>query len=90
MAKAVTINNKKHLWIKVEWLDICGNSALQSDYEFNKLKAARIVTEAYLYDLFEEEGNEFVRTFASYQNVDDIGYGAVSYTHLTLPTNREV
>ena len=21
--KAVTINNKKHLWIKVEWLDIC-------------------------------------------------------------------
>ena len=46
MAKAVTINNKRHLWIKVEWLDICGNSALQSDYEFNKLKAARIVTEA--------------------------------------------
>ena len=39
MAKAVTINNKKHLWIKVEWLDICSNSALQSDYEFNKLKA---------------------------------------------------
>ena len=33
---------------------------------------ARIVTEAYLYDLFEEEGNEFVRTFASYQNEDDI------------------
>ena len=86
MAKAVTINNKKHLWVKVEWLDICGNSALQSDYEFNKLKAARIVTEAYLYDLFEEEGNEFVRTFASYQNVDDIGYGDTNVYPLSVFT----
>ena len=63
MAKAVTINNKRHLWIKVEWLDICGNSALQSDYEFNKLKAARIVTEAYLYDLFEEESDKWAWFF---------------------------
>ena len=86
MAKAVTINNKRHLWIKVEWLDICGNSALQSDYEFNKLKAARIVTEAYLYDLFEEEGNEFVRSFASYQNVDDIGYGDTNVYPLSVFT----
>ena len=25
---AVTINNKKHLWIKLTWLDIVGSSSL--------------------------------------------------------------
>ena len=75
MARAVTINNKKHLFLKLIWFDIVGSSSLCTDYEFNKLKCASIITEAYLYDMFEEEGTEYVRTFASYQNEEDIGYG---------------
>ena len=66
---------KKHLFIKLTWLDIVGSSSLCTDYEFGKLKCATIITEAYLYEIFEDDGIECVRTFASYQNEDDIGYG---------------
>ena len=75
MPRSVTINNKKHLFIKLTWLDIVGSSSLCTDYEFGKLKCATIITEAYLYEIFEDDGIECVRTFASYQNEDDIGYG---------------
>ena len=35
MPRSVTINNKKHLFIKLTWLDIVGSSSLCTDYEFD-------------------------------------------------------
>ena len=57
MPRSVTINNKKHLFIKLTWLDIVGSSSLCTDYEFGKLKCATIITEAYLYEIFEDDGD---------------------------------
>ena len=75
MAKSITLNNLKHIYIKVTWFDIAGCSTLENDFEFNNLKCAKIVSECYLYDIFQEDGIEYVRTFASYQNDGEIGYG---------------
>ena len=72
--KSVTINNQKYFFLKLIWVDIVGASTLEGDTDFNKLKCATIITEAYLYDVFEEDGKEYVRTFSSY-SIDDPGYG---------------
>jgi len=73
--KSVTINNQKYFFLKLTWVDIAGLSTLEGDTDFNKLKCATIITEAYLYDVFEENGKEYVRTFSSYSLDPDPGYG---------------
>ena len=75
MARSITINNKKHIYIKATWYDIAGCSTLENDFDFEKMKCARIVSWCFLYDIFEDDGIEYVRTFASYQNDGEIGYG---------------
>ena len=73
--KSVTINGHKHIFLKLNWIDIVGASTLEGDVDFQRMKCANITTEAYLYDTFELDGREFVRTFASYSLEDDFGYG---------------
>ena len=73
--KFITINNRAHAKLKLVWYDIVGDSSLGTDHEFERMKAARIITDCYLYDMFESDGVEYVRTFASYQSDEDIGYG---------------
>jgi len=58
--KSVTINNTKYFFKKLTWLDIVGE----------------IITEAYVYDIFVDDGREYVRTFASYQTKNnEFGFG---------------
>ena len=71
----ITINNRAHAKLKLIWYDILGDSTVGTDHEFEKMKCARIITECYLYDMFESEGSEYVRTFASYQIEEEMGYG---------------
>ena len=51
------------------------------NYKDNKLKAL---------DLLERDGNPFEFSIYDFEGRLAIDLGAVSYTHLTLPTNREV
>ena len=71
----ITINNRAHAKLKLIWHDILGDSTVGTDHEFEKMKCARIITECYLYDIFESDGSEYVRTFASYQIEEEMGYG---------------
>jgi len=73
--KSVTINNQKYFFMKFHWDDICGDSTTVGDTDFNKMKCAQIITEGYLYDVFTDNGREYVRSFASYQVGDDYGFG---------------
>ena len=50
--KSITIDKQKYFFLKLRWVDIAGLSTLEGDTEFNKLKCANIITEAYLYDVF--------------------------------------
>ena len=56
--RSITIDGQKYFFLKLRWVDIAGLSTLEGDTEFNKLKCANIITEAYLYDVFEEDGKE--------------------------------
>ena len=38
MARSITINNKKHIYIKATWYDIAGCSTLENDFDFEKMK----------------------------------------------------
>jgi hypothetical protein len=73
--KSITINGTKHYFLKLKWFDICGDSTTVGDTEFNRMECAEIISEGYLYDIFEKDGREYVRTFASRQEGMDFGYG---------------
>ena len=74
--KSVTINNTKYCFKKLTWFDILGDSTISSENEFDNMKCAEIITEGYIYDIIQEDGREFVRTFASYQVKDnEFGFG---------------
>ena len=74
--KSVTINNTKYFFKKLTWLDIVGDSTIAGENDYHNMKCAEIITEAYVYDIFEEDGREFVRTFASYQTKNnEFGFG---------------
>ena len=71
----ITIGTNKHHRLKLTWIDIAGDSTTVSTDDFNKMKCCEIITECFLYDIQVVDGREYVRTFASYQVKDDIGYG---------------
>ena len=75
MKKSITIDNQKYFFLKLKWVDIVGTSTLEGNTEFDKLKCANIITEAYLYDIFEDGDREYVRTFSSYSLDPDPGFG---------------
>ena len=54
MKKSITIDNQKYFFLKLRWVDIVGTSTLEGNTDFDKLKCANIITEAYLYDIFED------------------------------------
>ena len=51
--------------------------------------AQRIIKGGEGVHIIDREGNRLLDGFAGLYCVN-VGYGPVSYTHLTLPTNREV
>jgi len=71
----ITIGTTKHQRLRLTWIDIAGDSTTVSTDDFSKMKCCEIITECFLYDIQAVDGREYVRTFASYQVKDDIGYG---------------
>ena len=66
----IVIDSKSYELHEIHWLDIVGDSTIASADEFNKMKCAEMVSEAYIY----KKDKEFLYTFSSYQK-NDVGFG---------------
>ena len=73
----ITINNRAHAKLKLIWHDILGDSTLGTDHEFEKMKCARIITECYLYDIFESDDT----TIIEYENGATLAF----HTNMKVP-----
>ena len=63
----ITLYGKKYPRLVLHWRDISGDSTTVVAEDFEDLVCAHIVTLGYLYDTFMQNGERFVRTFASYE-----------------------
>ena len=66
----IVIDNKSYELHEIHWLDIVGDSTITSADEFNKMKCAEMVSEAYIY----KKDKECLYIFSSYQK-NDVGFG---------------
>tara|TARA_B100001109_G_scaffold190099_1_gene156746 strand:- start:104 stop:418 length:315 start_codon:yes stop_codon:yes gene_type:complete len=71
----IKIGDKVHAKLQLKWIDIAGDATTVGSDDFNKMKCCEIHTDCYLYDIQVIEGRNYVKTFASYQKRDDIGFG---------------
>ena len=66
----IVIDKKSYTLQEIHWLDIVGDSTIASADEFEKMKCAEMVSEAYIY----KKDKNFLYTFSSYQK-NDVGFG---------------
>ena len=66
----IVIDNKSYTLQEIHWLDIVGDSTIASADEFDKMKCAEMVSEAYIY----KKDKNFLYIFSSYQK-NDVGFG---------------
>ncbi len=66
----IVIDNKPYELQEIHWLDIVGDSTIAGADEFDKMKCAEMVSEAYIY----KKDKNFLYTFSSYQK-NDVGFG---------------
>ena len=66
----IVIDNKPYELHEIHWLDIVGDSTIASVDEFEKMKCAEMVSEAYIY----KKDKNFLYIFSSYQK-NDVGFG---------------
>lgn len=67
----VEIAGRRHPHLVLQWSDITGESGWVSREEFLNFQCAKMSTSAYLYDVFEKEGQRFVRLFASFEREEE-------------------
>ena len=60
--KFAVIDKKKYYFYKIIWFDILGDSGHATIKEFDEMKPAEMVTQAYIYT----KDNKYLKTFASY------------------------
>ena len=60
--KHAIVGGKKYYLYRIYWLDPCGDTGHAEANEVKKLKPAKMITNAYLFD----KDKKHVRTFASY------------------------
>tara|TARA_R100000656_G_scaffold108419_1_gene80494 strand:+ start:791 stop:1138 length:348 start_codon:yes stop_codon:yes gene_type:complete len=72
----VTLNGIKYPKVILHWYDITGSSGWADDTEFKQFRCAEVVTEGYVYEIYEENNTKFVRTFSSYiTDQEEISFG---------------
>lgn len=71
----VEIKGERYPRITVHWMDIIGDCTTVLKDEAEELKCPHLVTEGFLFDVFEEDGERYVRTFATYEIGGEIGFG---------------
>jgi hypothetical protein len=60
--KQALVGNKKYYYYRIYWLDPCGDAGHAEASEVKKLKPAKMITHAFIFD----KNKKFVWTFASY------------------------
>ena len=76
------VNGVRYPKVKITWRDIIGAGSF-----------GVMVTEGYLFDTFEEDGEKYIRTFASYQISDEAAFGdrnCFPFSVLTSESQRDV
>ena len=79
--------------VKITWRDIIGAGSFGDPEESRELVCPVMVTEGYLFDTFEEDGEKYIRTFASYQISDEAAFGdrnCFPFSVLTSESQRDV
>jgi len=80
--------------ITIKWKNIVGDFSTVSLEDAKQLECRLIITEGYLFDCFEDDGEMYVRTFATYQkDKDEIAFGdrnCFPYTVLTRESKRDL
>ena len=67
----VEVNGNKYPRLTVQWRDIIGDSAVTEAKEFEELVCPVVTTQGYLFDTFFEDGEMYVRPFATFQGDAD-------------------
>ena len=83
----------KYPKVTIVWRDIIGSGGFGDADDFRELGCPTFVTEGFLFDVFEEDGERYVRTFASYQKEDGDDFGdknCFPFSVLTNKSQREV
>ena len=62
----IEIEGVKYPRVTLHWYVSTGDSSWADVGEFREFQCAEVVTEGFVFDIFELEGRKFVRTFASY------------------------
>ena len=62
--KQALVGNKKYYYYRIYWLDPCGDAGHRDADEVKKLKPAKMITHAFVFD----KDNKYVWTFASYDS----------------------
>jgi len=69
--KYIELFGVRYPHIVIEWKDIIGAGSFGTPEETRELGCPSMVTEGYLFDDFEEDGERYIRTFGSYQTSDE-------------------
>ena len=89
----VEIDDRKYPRVTIVWKDIIGDCAVAGADESRELVCPTIFTEGYLFDVFEDDGERYVRTFATYQKEDEVAFGdrnCFPFSVLTRKSQRDV
>jgi len=65
--KHISINSKKYYFYEIRWLDILGDSGHANVKEFESMKPAIMITNAYIFS----KDKENLKTFASYDENEE-------------------
>ena len=84
----IEIEGQKYPRITIVWKDIIGDSSMTTMNESRELVCPTIFTEGYLFDVFEDDGERYVRTFATYQKEDGVAFGDRNCFPLSVLTSK--
>ena len=89
----VEIGGCRYPRVTLKWRDIIGAGSFSDLQESRELVCPSMVTEGYLFDTFEEDGERYVRTFASYQTSDEPSFAdrnCIPFSVLDPQSKRDV
>ena len=87
------LNGRKYPHVTITWRDIIGDPVVVNEGEARGLVCPILVTEGFLLDVFEEDGERYVRTFATYQTDDEVAFGdrnCFPFSVLTKKSQRDI
>tara|TARA_R100001086_G_C11645592_1_gene205823 strand:+ start:53 stop:352 length:300 start_codon:yes stop_codon:yes gene_type:complete len=87
----VEVGDIRYPRVVIEWRDIVGDPVVVTAQDSTELTCPLLVTEGYLFDVFEEDGTRYIRTFATYEIGDGFGdRNCFPLSVLTADSKRDV